>query len=95
MTENHEKELFNILGRLINGVSEVQSEIREIKATLAQHSSVLTEHSAKHDEHSRNFGRIDSKARPHRPSRDRKEQTPHREVSSGREPVEELGRNIH
>jgi hypothetical protein len=38
MAENQEKELFNILGRLVDGVSEVQADIREIKATLAQHS---------------------------------------------------------
>ena len=68
MTENQEKELFLILGRLVNGVSEIQVDIRAIKATqaehtqtLAEHSHTLAEHSRTLDDHSTKLDRLESK----------------------------------
>jgi uncharacterized coiled-coil protein SlyX len=63
MTENQEKELFLILGRLVNGVNVLQTDVKDIKVTLAEHSQILAEHSqilAEHSqtlaEHSRQLG---------------------------------------
>ncbi len=68
MTENQEEELFLILGKLVNGVSEIQFDIREIKGTLDEHSGILGEHSnilGEHStilaEHSLKFDRLESK----------------------------------
>ena len=52
MTENQEKELFLILGRLVNGVNELQTDVKDIKVTQAEHSQVLAEHSQVLAEHS-------------------------------------------
>ena len=52
MTENQEKELFLILGRLVNGVNLLQSDVKDIKVTLAEHSQVLAGHSATLAKHS-------------------------------------------
>lgn len=52
MTENQEKELFLILGRLVNGVNELQTDVKDIKVTQSEHSQILTEHSQILAEHS-------------------------------------------
>lgn len=49
MTVNQEEELFKTLGTLVNGVSQIQSDVREVKGTLAEHGSTLAEHSRKLD----------------------------------------------
>jgi uncharacterized coiled-coil protein SlyX len=56
MTENQEKELFLILGRLVNGVNVLQTDVKDIKVTLAEHSQILAEHSQTLAEHSRQLG---------------------------------------
>ncbi len=52
MTENQEKELFNILSNLVAGVREIRKVQDEHSAKLDEHSAKLDEHSAKLDEHS-------------------------------------------
>lgn len=49
MTENQEKELVKTLGTLVNGVTQIQSDVRDIKGSLAEHTSTLAEHSRKLD----------------------------------------------
>ncbi len=49
MTENQEKELIKTLGTLVNGVTQIQSDVRDIKGTLNEHTSTLAEHSRKLD----------------------------------------------
>lgn len=61
MTENQEKELFLILGRLVSGISEIQLDIREIKGTLAEHSVTLDRHSTTLDNHTVKLDRLESK----------------------------------
>jgi uncharacterized coiled-coil protein SlyX len=56
MTENQEKELFLILGRLVNGVNVLQTDVKDIKVMLAEHSQILAEHSQTLAEHSRQLG---------------------------------------
>lgn len=41
MTENQEHELIKTLGTLVNGVSQIQSDVRDINGTLAEHSHKL------------------------------------------------------
>ena len=45
MTENQEKELFNILATLVTGVRTIQSDVQDIKETQNEHSRILNEHS--------------------------------------------------
>ncbi|MEK7857157.1 MAG: hypothetical protein AAB288_13790 [Acidobacteriota bacterium] len=52
MTENQEKELIKTLGTLVNGVTEIQSDVRDIKGTLKEHTSTLAEHTSTLADHS-------------------------------------------
>ena len=68
MTENQEKELFNILGTLVTEVREIKSDVQglksdvqDIKDTQGEHSRILDEHSRILDEHSRILNRLDAK----------------------------------
>jgi chromosome segregation ATPase len=54
MTENQEKELFNILGTLVTEVRGIKSDVQDIKETQNEHSQKL-------DEHSRILNRLDAK----------------------------------
>lgn len=53
MTENQEKELFNILGTLVTEVRAIKTDVRDIKETQTEHSQILNEHSRILNEHSR------------------------------------------
>ena len=45
MTENQEKELFNILATLVTGVRTIKSDVQDIKQTQNEHSQILNKHS--------------------------------------------------
>lgn len=68
MTENQEKELFNILGTLVKEVRTVKSDVQliktdvqDIRETQNEHSRILNEHSQILNEHSRILNRLDAK----------------------------------
>ena len=68
MTENQEKELFNILGTLVTEVREVKSDVqnikvdvRNIKTVQDEHSRILNEHSRILNEHSQALTRLEGK----------------------------------
>ena len=75
MTENQEKEMFNILSTLVTevrgikgNVQDLKSDVRDIKETqnehsriLNKHSQILNNHSQILDEHSRILKRLDAK----------------------------------
>lgn len=61
MTENQEKELFNILSTLVTEVRTIKSDVRDIKDTQTEHSQLLNGHSQILNEHSRILERLDAK----------------------------------
>ena len=68
MTENQEKELFNILGTLVTEVRTVKSDVQliktdvqDIRETQSEHSRILNEHSQILNEHSQILNRLDAK----------------------------------
>lgn len=68
MTENQEKELFNILDILVSEVRTIKSDVQNIKETQSErseilnaHSETLSQHSGILNEHSQILNRLNAK----------------------------------
>ncbi len=68
MTENQEKELFNILGTLVTEVREIKfdvqdlkSDVQDLKSDVHNIKETQSEHSRILNEHSRMLKRLDAK----------------------------------
>jgi hypothetical protein len=49
MTDNQEKELFNILATLVTEVRTIKSDVQDVKETQNEHSRILNRLDAKTD----------------------------------------------
>jgi chromosome segregation ATPase len=61
MTENQEKELFNILGTLVTEVREVKLDVQNIKVDVQNIKKIQDEHSRILNEHSQALTRLEGR----------------------------------
>lgn len=102
MTEEREKELFDTLSALVNGVSGLKSDVRDIKVVLDKHSHILDRHSEvlgghsqMHSEHSSKLNLLLSKVDSIAEQVMENDKRLSARISAVEHAVENLGGDIH